>query len=143
MVGILAQEPHIFNKQMTHVQQDLANPFTLILLFVLMFAITFVVVSVSTGVRKIPVQYAKRVVGRKVYGGQATHIPLKILTAGVMPIIFAQALVIIPTSLSSIFPNTWFGMFLQRNFSDFTAIPYMIFLFVMIVGFTYFYTAVA
>ncbi len=77
------------------------------------------------------------------YGGQATHLPLKILTAGVMPIIFAQALVIIPTSLASFFPNTGFGRFLEKYFADFTAIPYMIFLFIMIVGFTYFYTAVA
>ena len=97
----------------------------------------------STAVRKIPVSYAKRIVGRKMYGGQATHLPLKILTAGVMPIIFAQALVIIPTSLASFFPNTGFGLWLQDTFANFTAIPYMIFLFVMIVGFTYFYTAVA
>ena len=77
------------------------------------------------------------------YGGQATHLPLRILTAGVMPIIFAQALVLIPSSLATFFPNSGFGNFLNNNFNDFTAWPYNIFLALMIVGFTYFYTAVA
>jgi preprotein translocase subunit SecY len=147
MVGILASLPKVAMQQVSNLFSDdpnlATNPFSFIISLILLISIIVFVVLMSTAVRKIPVSYAKRIVGRKMYGGQATHLPLKILTAGVMPIIFAQALVIIPTSLSSIFPNTWFGMFLQRNFSDFTAIPYMIFLFVMIVGFTYFYTAVA
>ena len=65
--------------------------------------------------RKIPVQYAKRVVGRKVYGGQATHIPLKILTAGVMPIIFAQALMFIPNTLASFWPDSGFSDFMNLS----------------------------
>ena len=147
MVGILASLPKVAMQQFSNLfsnDPNLAtNPFSFIISIVLLISIIVFVVLMSTAVRKIPVSYAKRIVGRKMYGGQATHLPLKILTAGVMPIIFAQALVIIPTSLASFFPNTGFGMFLQRNFGDFTAIPYMIFLFVMIVGFTYFYTAVA
>jgi preprotein translocase subunit SecY len=122
---------------------DPTNPFAFIIAIVILISIIVFVVLMSTAVRKIPVSYAKRIVGRKMYGGQATHLPLKILTAGVMPIIFAQALVIIPTSLASFFPNTGFGLWLQDTFANFTAIPYMIFLFIMIVGFTYFYTAVA
>jgi len=147
MVGILASLPKVAIQQISNLFSDdpslVTNPFSFIISFILLVSIVVFVVLMSTAVRKIPVSYAKRIVGRKMYGGQATHLPLKILTAGVMPIIFAQALVIIPTSLASFFPNTGFGMFLQRNFGDFTAIPYMIFLFFMIVGFTYFYTAVA
>ena len=75
-------------------------------------------------------------------GGQSQHLPLRILTAGVMPIIFAQALVLIPSSLATFFSNSGFGRFLSNNFNDFTAWPYNVFLFIMIVGFTYFYTAV-
>jgi len=143
MVGILSRAPHVFNQQIVLIQQGLANPFTLMLLFVLMFAITFVVVAVTTGVRKIPVQYAKRVVGRKVYGGQATHIPLKILTAGVMPIIFAQALMFLPNTMATFFPEgNIFGEWLQRVFAP-THIVYSLFLATLIIVFTYFYTAIA
>ena len=143
MIGILAQAPHVFNQQVTLYQQGLANPFTLILLFVLMFATTYIVVAVSTGVRKIPVQYAKRVVGRKVYGGQATHIPLKILTAGVMPIIFAQALMFLPNTVATFFPEgNAFGEWMQNVFAP-THIVYSLFLAFLIIIFTYFYTAIA
>ena len=82
-----------------------------------MFLITLFVVTVTTGTRKIPVQYAKRVVGRKVYGGQATHIPLKILTAGVMPIIFAQALMFLPNTIASFLPDSGFGDALRIYFA--------------------------
>ena len=65
-------------------------------MLILLIVITITILLVQ-GTRRIPVQYAKRVVGRKVYGGQSTHLPLKILTAGVMPIIFAQALMFVPS----------------------------------------------
>ena len=143
MIGILAGAPHVFNQQITLMRDGLVNPFRNLLLFVLMFGITFIVVAVTTGIRKIPVQYAKRVVGRKVYGGQATHIPLKILTAGVMPIIFAQALMFIPNTVATFFPEgNIFGEWLQRVFSP-THIVYSLFLAVLIIIFTYFYTAIA
>jgi len=143
MVGILAQAPHVFNQQITLMRDGLVNPFRNLLLLALMFGITYVVVAVSTGVRKIPVQYAKRVVGRKVYGGQATHIPLKILTAGVMPIIFAQALMFLPNTVSTFFSEgNVFGEWLQRVFSP-THIVYSLFLGILIIVFTYFYTAIA
>ncbi len=148
MVGILARLPKVVIQQFTNLffpeSADLAtNPFSFIISIILLISIIVFVVLISTAIRKIPVSYAKRIVGRKMYGGQATHLPLRILTAGVMPIIFAQALVLIPSSLATFFPNTGFGRFLSNNFNDFTAWPYNIFLFIMIVGFTYFYTAVA
>ena len=129
--------------QFIQIQNGLSNPFENILLLILMFGITLVVVAITTGVRKIPVQYAKRVVGRKVYGGQATHIPLRILTAGVMPIIFAQALMFIPSTLASFFPQgNGFGDWLQRVFAP-THVVYSLFFAFLIIIFTYFYTAIA
>ena len=82
----------------------------------LLISIIVFVVLISTAIRKIPVSYAKRIVGRKMYGGQATHLPLRILTAGVMPIIFAQALVLIPSSIGTFFPNSGFGKILNEQF---------------------------
>ncbi len=142
MVGILARAPHVFNQQVALMRDGLANPFESLFLLVLMFGITYFVVAIQTGVRKIPVQYAKRVVGRKVYGGQSTHIPLKILTAGVMPIIFAQALMFIPNTVASFFSDNAFGEWLTRVFSP-THFVYSLFFGILIIVFTYFYTAIA
>lgn len=100
------------------------------------------VVLVTQGTRRIPVQYAKRVVGRKVYGGVTQYIPLRVNTAGVMPIIFAQAIMFLPSTVLSFFPNSEFaasiaGYFTYRSFT-YSAIYAL-----MIVFFTYFYTAIA
>jgi len=140
MVGIIARAPSVFRAQILETADDriLENIFLLIVLF----SVTLFVVLVTTGVRKIPVQYAKRVVGRKVYGGQATHIPLKILTAGVMPIIFAQALMFLPSTIASFFPqDSGFGFWLQNIFAP-THIVYSLFFAFLIIIFTYFYTAI-
>ena len=142
MVGIISRAPIVFRSQFVQIQNGLSNPFENILLLILMFGITLVVVAVTTGVRKIPVQYAKRVIGRKVYGGQATHIPLRILTAGVMPIIFAQALMFLPSTVASFFPQgSGFGDWLQRVFAPTHAVYSLFFAFLIII-FTYFYTAI-
>ncbi len=143
MVGILSRAPHVFFNQIVQIKNDMVNPFQSIILLALMFLVIFIVVLFTTALRKIPVQYAKRVVGRKVYGGQATHIPMRILTAGVMPIIFAQALMFIPNTLASFFPEgNAFGEFIMRVFSPTHAV-YSIFFGLMIIVFTYFYTAIA
>jgi preprotein translocase subunit SecY len=141
MCGILAQLPFVLQ-----IEWDSGNigntPYRYIALLVVMFLITLFVVGITTGTRKIPVQYAKRVVGRKVYGGQATHIPLKILTAGVMPIIFAQALMFIPNTLASFWPDSGFSDFMNNVFSPTHAV-YSVFFAVLIIIFTYFYTAIS
>jgi len=79
----------------------------LLFLFILlmMVAVTAAVVLMQEGERKIPVQYAKRVVGRRVYGGQSTHIPLRINTAGVIPVIFAASLILFPATLTRFVPH--------------------------------------
>ena len=139
MCGILAQAPFVFQAEWSNI---LVMPYRYVFLAILMFVITFVVVTVTTGVRKIPVQYAKRVVGRKVYGGQATHIPLKILTAGVMPIIFAQALMFLPNTIASFLPDSGFGDALRIYFAP-THFVYSLFFALLIIVFTYFYTAIS
>ena len=141
MCGILATLP--FTLQIEWDSGNIANsPYRYIGLLVVMFIVTLFVVGVTTGTRKIPVQYAKRVVGRKVYGGQATHIPLKILTAGVMPIIFAQALMFIPNTLASFWPDSGFSDFMNNIFSPTHAV-YSVFFAILIIIFTYFYTAIS
>ena len=83
----------------------------------IMFLVICFVVLLTQGTRKIPVQYAKRVVGRKVYGGQNTHIPLRVNTAGVMPIIFAQSIMFIPSTISTFFSDSDFSSIIMRWFS--------------------------
>ncbi|MGA8264344.1 MAG: preprotein translocase subunit SecY [Ignavibacteriaceae bacterium] len=100
------------------------------------------VVLVTQGTRRIPVQYAKRVVGRKVYGGVTQYIPLRVNTAGVMPIIFAQSIMFIPATVIQFFPNNDFLQGLMRYF-DYTSPVYSFIYALMIVFFTYFYTAIA
>lgn len=100
------------------------------------------VVLVTQGTRRIPVQYAKRVVGRKVYGGVTQYIPLRVNTAGVMPIIFAQSIMFIPNTVLSFFPNSEFLQGLSRYFV-YTSPVYSTIYALMIVFFTYFYTAIA
>ena len=107
-----------------------------------MFLVICFVVLLTQGTRKIPVQYAKRVVGRKVYGGQNTHIPLRVNTAGVMPIIFAQSIMFIPSTISTFFSDSDFSASIMRWFS-FEHPVYWLFFGIMIVFFTYFYTAIA
>jgi preprotein translocase subunit SecY len=86
-------------------QQRTWNIFEILILCFVMAAVVAAVVFVERGQRKIPVQYAKRVVGRKVYGGQATHLPLKVNSGGVIPVIFAASIVAIPSTLGSLFQN--------------------------------------
>ena len=142
MVGILSRAPHVFNIQMSYIIQGSINIITqAIPSILLMIGITIFVVLITTGVRKIPVQYAKRVVGRKVYGGQSTHLPLKILTAGVMPIIFAQALMFLPNTIGQLFQGS-IGNWVLRVFSP-DHWFYALVLSIFIIIFTYFYTAIA
>ncbi len=100
------------------------------------------VVLVTQGTRRIPVQYAKRVVGRKVYGGVTQYIPLRVNTAGVMPIIFAQSIMFIPSTVLSFYPNNDFLQSLSRYFV-YTSPVYSFIYALMIIFFTYFYTAIS
>jgi preprotein translocase subunit SecY len=119
-----------------------------ILLLILMMAIMLVViVYIEQGQRRIPVQFAKRVVGRKQYGGQSTYIPLKVNMAGVIPIIFASAVLNLPVLLSQVLPADGWGKAVSEWISDHltsgTSPYYLLFFGFLIFGFSFFYTAIA
>jgi preprotein translocase subunit SecY len=99
------------------------------------------VIFIQQGVRKIPVQYAKRVVGRKMYGGQTTHIPLKVNAAGVIPVIFASSLLIFPPTIASYWRGNVVADWIINNLT-YTAPLGMVLYVLLIIGFTYFYTFV-
>lgn len=109
----------------------------------LIFAILIImgVVLIQEGQRRIPVQYAKRVVGRKMYGGQSTHIPLKVNQAGVIPVIFAMSLIAFPGQIAQFFPNSGAYKFFNTYLSWGSWIHSILYA-LLIIGFTYFYTAV-
>lgn len=113
-----------------------------IVILVFMAFVIAGIVLVTQGTRRIPVQYAKRVVGRKVYGGVTQYIPLRVNTAGVMPIIFAQSIMFIPSTVLSFFPDSEFMQSLAGYFV-YTSFTYSAIYALMIVFFTYFYTAIA
>lgn len=100
------------------------------------------VIAVTVATRKIPVQYAKRVVGRKVFGGVTQYIPMKVNSAGVMPLIFAQSIMFIPSTFLSFFPNSEFMQSVSQYFS-YQSWFYSIIYSLLIIFFTYFYTAIA
>jgi len=142
MVGIMSRFPNVIITEVVYVQEGLRGLLGEVILIAIMFVIVGCVVLLTQGTRKIPVQYAKRVVGRKIYGGQATHIPMKVNTAGVMPIIFAQSIMFIPTTIATFFTNNEFFQSMMRWFSF--DHPFYWFVFgTMIIFFTYFYTAIA
>lgn len=128
----------------TITSQDVLN-----LAFLVGFVILIIaaIVLVNESVRKVPIFYAKRVRGSKVYGGQSTHLPLKLNQAGVIPIIFAISIVLVPSLLANYLTTVknpalnGIGNFLAANFSP-ASVVYNFVYFLMVVGFTYFYTAV-
>ena len=114
-----------------------------ILMVIGMLAIVVLIVFIQNSERRIPVQYAKRVVGRKMYGGQSSHIPLKVNMSGVMPIIFAQAIASLPATIGMFVPAAqqegtgWYN-FLQ--IFNTTSVIYIVVYFLLIIGFSYFYS---
>jgi preprotein translocase subunit SecY len=111
------------------------------LIVLVVVAIIVGVIFVQQGIRKIPVQYAKRVVGRKMYGGQSTHIPLKVNAAGVIPVIFALSLLLFPYTIASFFAGNPVARWIMDN-TYYTAPLGMVLYVLLIIGFTYFYTFV-
>ena len=141
MIGIIAQFPDSI------VKEALAKGMSGALLFVLeiiaLFFVVMATVLLVQAVRRIPVQYAKQVVGNKVYGGQRQYIPLKVNASGVMPIIFAQSLMFLPGLLSGFFADTNdTAATVVRTFGDITSWQYNLVFAVMIILFTFFYTAI-
>lgn len=137
-IGIIARFPHSIIDQFRVSQNIIIG----LIILAVMVAIIAGVVLITQGTRRIPVQYAKRVVGRKVYGGVTQYIPLRVNTAGVMPIIFAQSIMFIPSTILTFFPDSDFVQTLS-GYLQYTSVTYSIMYATMIVFFTYFYTAIA
>jgi preprotein translocase subunit SecY len=140
-VGIISRLPTAILVEVTQLMAGNRQIIPEVLLFVVMILVVAAVVFITQGQRKIPVQYAKRVVGRKVYGGQSTHIPLRVNTAGVIPIIFAQAIMFLPSTIATFFQESETIQNVAAYFSYQSPI-YWLFYGLIIVFFTYFYTAV-
>jgi preprotein translocase subunit SecY len=140
-IGIVARFPNSVVDEVRMILLGQRNLFAEIFLIALMVAVVAAIVLVTRAQRKIPVQYAKRVIGRKMYGGQSTHIPLSVNTAGIIPIIFAQSIMFAPSTLTSFFPNNEF----MQNFSSWFRPGTVLYSFsyaLLIIFFAYFYTAI-
>ena len=116
--------------------------FVAVLFLLIGLAIVVAVVLVEQGQRRIPVQYAKRIVGRRMMGGGSTYIPIKVNQAGVIPIIFASSVMYIPVLVSSAAPWAQVRNFVNHYFADATALPYIVMFFLLIIAFTFFYVAI-
>lgn len=141
--GIIARYPQGFVQLFKLMSNDLSYLWISLIALAVMIIVTAAVIYVTEAVRKIPVQYAKRIVGRRVYGGQSTYIPLRVNTAGVIPIIFAQSVLMFPATIAAMLGDAaksgfWGG--LQRLLSP-GAWLYTILYVGMIIFFAYFYTA--
>jgi preprotein translocase subunit SecY len=141
-IGIIARFPHALLDEYQLISSGARGIIVELIILALMVFIVAGIVLITQATRRIPVQYAKRVVGRKVYGGVTQYIPMRVNTAGVMPIIFAQSIMFIPNTVLTFFPNSDFVQGLAGYFS-YTSITYSIIYALMIIFFTYFYTAVA
>jgi len=138
--GIVVRLPSAVAASYTLISTGELKLFVFLFIVLLMIGVTAAVVLMQEGQRKIPVQYAKRVVGRRVYGGQSTHIPLRINTAGVIPVIFASSLILFPATLTRFVPHPWMQVVsdaLSPGRFTYTALYCA-----LIIFFTYFYTAI-
>ncbi len=142
MIGILARLPQSLVAEFQSISLSSKNWIVEIIILAIMVAIVAGVVMITVGTRRIPVQYAKRVVGRKVYGGTMQYIPMRINTAGVMPIIFAQSIMFVPSTVVSFFPESE-TMQQISGFIAYDSWGYAFIFGLMIMFFTYFYTAIA
>src|SRR5271167_2574121 len=138
MSGIVARLPGAIGTTVQFVREGEMSVFLLILILFVAFGVTAGIVYVESGQRRIPVQYARRVVGRRVYGGQASHLPLKVNTSGVIPPIFASSILVFPATLATFIPAA-------KNYSALLTPGgwvYNVVYVALIIFFTYFYTAV-
>ncbi|MBM4140593.1 MAG: preprotein translocase subunit SecY [Nitrospira sp.] len=138
--GIVARFPNAVIDTIRLAQVGELSILFVILLVVMMVAVVGVIIYVERGQRKIPIQYAKRVVGRKVYGGQSTHLPLKINTSGVIPPIFASSIIMFPATVAGFIAIPWVQE-IARQFSPGSVIYTTLYI-SMIFFFAYFYTAI-
>lgn len=140
-IGIIARLPVAIAQEIQLIAIGSRLWVTDVIIIALLAAVVTAVVYVTQGIRRIPIQYARRVVGRKVYGGTTQYLPLRVNTSGVVPIVFAQAILFIPATIYTFFPESHFLEKVAALFSERSFI-YAIVYSVMIVFFAYFYTAI-
>ena len=139
--SIVARLPSALYRLITSVTSGaIAVPLAILMI---LGALTMIVliVFVSDAERRIPIQYSKRVVGRKVYGGQSTHLPMKVNMSGVLPIIFAQSIAMLPAPVCA-FKTSWNSSWVMKHIFDSTTVPYAIMYFLLIIFFSYFYSTI-
>jgi preprotein translocase subunit SecY len=140
MIGIISRFPGAVIAEA--MDKQLAGALILIVEFLALFVVVVGVIMLTQATRRIPIQYAKQVIGNKLYGGKREFIPMKLNAAGVMPIIFAQALMFIPALLAGIWRDSDIGAYIGSTFSDFTSWQYNLLFASLILIFTFFYTAI-
>lgn len=144
--GIVSRIPNTIEYFIDMCREDMKNIIFVVLIVIIFAAMIWFVILMTNAERRIPVQYAKRVVGRKMYGGQSTHIPIKVAMSGVMPIIFAMSLMSLPQTICYFFgidgtkDSFWDGF--VRFFSQ-NSPAYAVIYFVLIIAFNYFYVSIS
>ena len=142
--GILSRVPSVVGSLITGLRSGSVKWWMALLIIVGVLALIVLITWVNGAERRIPVQYAKRQVGRKMYGGQSSNLPMKVNMSGVLPIIFAQSIAMLPATVAAFFPEPAKGTFgyglLQAI--DSKSVIYMIIYFLMIIGFSYFYSTI-
>ncbi len=143
--GIVSRIPTAIRQTFLSMKEGTVSVIEVLLFCVFAVAVIIGIILIQEGTRKIPVQYAKRVVGRKMYGGQSTHIPVKVNQAGVIPVIFAVSVLQLPATAAYMWPNSGFASFYSKYLAA-SGRPglwvYLVFDILMIVFFTYFYGSI-
>lgn len=139
--SIVARFPSGIINMVTNLAQGKVQWWVVLLMLAGALAIIVLIVIVNDSERRIPIQYAKRVVGRKLYGGQSTHLPMKVNMSGVLPVIFAQSIASIPATVCAFVPR-WADGWLMKNIFNTNTIPYAILYFILIIFFSYFYSTI-
>ena len=142
--GILSRIPTAVSTMYSNLVAGTMKWWMVLLVLVGVLALVVLIVFVNNAERRIPVQYAKRQVGRKMYGGQSSTLPMKVNMSGVLPIIFAQSIAMIPSTIAAFFKTPeegtfWYGLL---EFIDTKSFMYMLVYFVLIIGFSYFYSTI-
>lgn len=140
-IGIMARFPQAIGEELSLVTAGTRNIVVELIIVGILIAVIAGVVMFTQAVRKIPVSYAKRRMGNKVYGGSTQHLPIQLTTANVMPIIFAQAIMFIPNTIVQYLPETDLARFIGLNF-QYSSVLYSAVFAVLIIFFTFFYTAI-
>lgn len=136
-VSIVARFPNSIIRQINNVANGDLAWWVLVLMYLGALLLIVLIVLVNDAERRLPVQYSKRVVGRKMYGGQSTHLPMKVNMSGVLPIIFAQSIASLPATICAFVPK-WQNGWVMKHIFDTTTWPYIVIYFLLIIFFSYF-----